>query len=136
MKIGVGIYLGAMRAASSVPVGATYFPMSNTAVDPTYSTWRINNPGYTFVPNDGIYTATPMTNASDMLLGWTGNDPDVALWDTSSFTVMARMFLLASAFNQDLSGWCVSLHPTKPTLFDDSATAWVLPRPVWGTCPP
>ena len=25
--------------------------------------------------------------------------------------------------------------PTKPINFDNGAAAWVLPRPVWGTCP-
>jgi len=48
---------------------------------------------------------------------------------------MALMFLNATSFNQDLSGWCVSLIPSEPTLFDDGASAWILPKPVWGTCP-
>jgi len=54
----------------------------------------------------------------------------------SNVTYMSYMFAYAFAFNQDLSGWCVSLIPTEPTSFDIGATAWVLPRPVWGTCPP
>lgn len=45
------------------------------------------------------------------------------------------MFNNATSFNQDLSNWCVSLIPKKPSNFDLSATAWTLPRPVWGTCP-
>ena len=45
------------------------------------------------------------------------------------------MFYGAKAFNQDLSQWCVSKIPTKPSEFDFSTTAWTLPRPVWGTCP-
>jgi hypothetical protein len=45
------------------------------------------------------------------------------------------MFNRASSFNQDLSGWCVSLIASEPSSFDTSASSWVLDRPVWGTCP-
>jgi len=48
---------------------------------------------------------------------------------------MGNMFRSAKAFNRDLSGWCVSLITSWPSGFDSSATAWVLARPVWGTCP-
>jgi len=48
---------------------------------------------------------------------------------------MGSMFRGAGAFNQNLSGWCVSLITSEPTDFDSFATSWVLPRPVWGTCP-
>src|SRR5690606_34782662 len=39
------------------------------------------------------------------------------------------------AFNQDLSQWCVSNITSLPYEFDSGATNWLLPRPVWGTCP-
>jgi len=141
----------------------TYFPMRNTATDPTHSNWRSENAGYTFVANDGIYTASPMTNALQMLSGASNfNDPDVAewdmssvismvavffstpafnqnigSWDTSSVTDMSYMFYSASAFNQDLSGWCVTNISYKPSVFDAGANDWKLPnsRPIWGTCP-
>jgi len=48
---------------------------------------------------------------------------------------MGYMFNYATAFNQNLSGWCVSNINSEPTNFDTSATSWVLDRPVWGTCP-
>ena len=54
---------------------------------------------------------------------------------TSSVTDMSYMFNFATAFNQDLKGWCVSNITSKPSNFDIGATSWVLPRPVWGTCP-
>ena len=60
---------------------------------------------------------------------------DISNWDTSKVTEMARMFHNATTFNQDLSQWCVSNIPTKPDTFDTAATAWILSRPVWGTCP-
>ena len=48
---------------------------------------------------------------------------------------MGYMFRDATAFNQDLSEWCVSLISFEPTAFDSGATAWTLDRPAWGTCP-
>jgi len=48
---------------------------------------------------------------------------------------MELMFNDADAFNQDLSGWCVTNITNKPSNFDTTADAWVLARPVWGTCP-
>jgi surface protein len=62
-------------------------------------------------------------------------DQPIGGWDTSKVTQMGGMFQAATAFNQDLSGWCVPLIESAPTDFDTNATAWVLPRPVWGTCP-
>ena len=56
-------------------------------------------------------------------------------WDVSNVTDMLAMFEEAPFFNQNLSGWCVINMPSKPTNFDNGATSWTLPRPVWGTCP-
>jgi len=60
---------------------------------------------------------------------------DIGAWNVSSVTDMEDMFLEAQAFNQDIGSWCVTLIPTLPSAFDTGATSWVLPRPVWGTCP-
>jgi len=48
---------------------------------------------------------------------------------------MNFMFYGTTAFNQNLSGWCVSTITSEPGGFHDSAASWVLDRPVWGTCP-
>jgi hypothetical protein len=48
---------------------------------------------------------------------------------------MSAMFHFAASFNQNLSGWCVSLITSQPSHFDTGATSWVLARPAWGTCP-
>jgi surface protein len=59
-------------------------------------------------------------------------------WNVSNVLDMNRMFAFGSpSFNQDLSAWCVEQIPSKPTSFDNGATAWTLPnsRPDWGaTC--
>jgi hypothetical protein len=48
---------------------------------------------------------------------------------------MGNMFRNAIVFNQDLSPWCVTLIPTVPLNFATGANVWVLPQPIWGTCP-
>ena len=60
---------------------------------------------------------------------------DISHWDVSNVTNMDYMFHYARTFNQDLSKWCVSNIPSLPLGFDLEATAWTLPKPVWGTCP-
>jgi len=60
---------------------------------------------------------------------------NIKSWDTSNAEYMDLMFFNASSFNQDLSGWCVKNISNKPASFDEGATAWTKPRPVWGTCP-
>jgi hypothetical protein len=45
------------------------------------------------------------------------------------------MFEINSTFNQDLFMWCVIKILSKPTNFDYLATAWLLSKPIWGTCP-
>lgn len=75
------------------------------------------------------------TNMANLFKQVTAFNQDISGWDVSSVTNMTGMFDGASTFNQDLSGWCVSLIPAEPSNFDTNANAWVLPRPVWGTCP-
>ncbi len=59
---------------------------------------------------------------------------DIGGWDVSN-AYMIWLFYYATSFNQDLSSWCVEHIDEKPEGFDKNATAWILPRPVWGTCP-
>jgi surface protein len=82
------------------------------------------------------WDTSSVTTMATMFYNANAFNQDISGWDTSSVTNMEDMFRLARFFNQDLSGWCVTNLTSLPTLFDTSADAWVLPRPVWGTCPP
>lgn len=84
----------------------------------------------------GGWDTSNVTNMSDMFYDAPNFNQDIGGWDTSNVTDMTRMFNNATFFNQDLSGWCVTLIPSEPTNFSTSAFSWVLPKPVWGTCPP
>lgn len=88
-------------------------------------------------PDISSWDTSSATNMQRMFQTARAFNQDIGSWDTSSVTGtgMDVMFWGASSFNQDLSGWCVSNIPTAPSYFDDNATAWTLPRPVWGTCP-
>lgn len=85
--------------------------------------------------NIGSWDVSSVTDMSRMFQGATAFDQDIGSWDVSSVSTMFGMFDNATAFNQDLSGWCVALIATQPDYFDTGASSWVLPRPVWGTCP-
>jgi hypothetical protein len=64
------------------------------------------------------------------------NPGNIANWDTSNVVNMSSMFENNEVFNADLSGWCVGAISSEPSGFASGTTAWVLPKPVWGTCPP
>jgi hypothetical protein len=72
---------------------------------------------------------------SQMFESATTFNQNISNWNVSNVTNMTNMFNVASSFNQDLSSWCVTNIPTAPSNFATGATAWTLPKPVWGTCP-
>jgi surface protein len=83
----------------------------------------------------GSWDVSAVTDMSYMFSSARAFNQDIGNWDVSSVTDMDRMFDGAAVFNQDLSAWCVALIASQPFYFDTGATSWVLPRPVWGTCP-
>ena len=81
------------------------------------------------------WNTSNVTEMQRMFYGASAFNQPLDNWNTSNVTNMADMFFRASSFNRDLSGWCVVNIPDRPEHFDDGATSWTLPRPVWGTCP-
>ena len=108
------------------------------------SSWNIGNvsnlessfrDATSFNQNIGSWNVSSVTNMSSMFNSATSFNQNIGSWNVSNVTGMSDMFLSASSFNQNLSGWCVTNIPTIPSNFATGATAWVLPKPVWGTCP-
>jgi surface protein len=87
-----------------------------------------------FNQNIGNWDVSSVTSMAYMFAGSKFNQ-NISGWDVSSVSDMFQMFRFATVFNQNLSSWCVSLIPSTPTQFSTGASAWVLPKPVWGTCP-
>ena len=101
-----------------------FYPLSNSATDPTNETWRTSlaPDTYEFVPNKGIYTfEKPITNFTGMFEGNTSfNDPDIKLWKKTALryvTAADRMFKGCSSFNQDLRNWAFYVIESTPTEF-------------------
>ena len=65
----------------------------------------------------------------------TFNDGNVSYWDTSNVTDMSGLFSGASAFNQDLTGWCTTTITSEPGSFADLSGLSAGNKPIWGTCP-
>ena len=47
---------------------------------------------------------------------------------------MSSMFFGATAFNQDLSDWCVTYSTFEPNAFATGSSLIKDNKPVWGTC--
>ena len=90
----------------------------------------------TYINNSNIWDFSNISSMANMFSNCNSfNDPGLASWDVSNINNMNAMFFNNTSFNQDLSGWCVPLIPSLPSGFDSGATSWVLPKPIWGTCP-
>ena len=100
---------------------------SVTNMDNMFATSVFNQP-------IGSWNVSGVTNMDNMFNSAAFNQ-DIGSWNVSGVTGMGSMFYNNTVFNQDLSNWCVTLIPSQPMNFDGGATSWVLPKPVWGTCP-
>lgn len=69
----------------------------------------------------------------EMFWGASAFNQPIGGWNTANVTVMVGMFEFASAFDQPIGDWNTS--NVTDMSFDSGTVSWVLPRPVWGTCP-
>jgi len=120
---------GSASATASVSVAAPFFLAANGVT----VLCRAADVGETGTVGGVIYTKRSKAQIDALVDG--EDYASLATTCTSIVTDMSFMFDDAVAFNQDLSGWCVSNIASKPSGFDSQATSWVLARPVWGTCP-
>lgn len=119
------------------------FSNTNTASINRVNEWDVSTvtdfsscfSGSEFNDNLNLWNVSNGTNFAAMFRLNLAFNKDIGDWDTLSVTDMSFMFDQATAFNQDLSGWCVTNITVAPANFDTGATAWTLPKPVWGTCP-
>ena len=95
---------------------------------------------FTNTPSNFVISATDVfgagvTNVYRMFMGSGLSVIDPTLFDMSDVENMDHMFLAASSFDADLSGWCVPKITEEPELFADSSALKPEHYPVWGTCP-
>jgi surface protein len=91
--------------------------------------------GSSFNQDIGSWNVSNVINMNGMFAQTSSFNQDIGSWNVSGATNMNSMFLEATMFNQDLSYWCVTNILSLPIDFDTSANNWILPKPIWGTCP-
>jgi surface protein len=99
--------------------------MSNMFIDTMLFNQPLNN-----------WNVSSVTNMFNMFAFTSAFNQPLNNWNVGNVTDMIQMFGYSDAFNQDLSSWCVTNISSEPANFSAGNTVWVLPKPVWGTCPP
>jgi len=125
--------------------GASSFNQNigNWDVSNVNSVYSMFNSATAFTQDISGWNVSNVNDMRFMFKGAISFNQDISSWNVSnviflyggSINGMNYMFSGATSFNQDLSGWCVTNLPSEPTDFATGASAWVLPKPIWGTCP-
>ena len=122
-----GARAGTPRTLTNVP---DRLPISVTDIDSMFrGAVRFNQ------PLDTWNTASAVNDMRNLFDCATAFNQPLCCWGTSSVVWMQGMFLNASSFSRDLPNWYATNITGQPLDFDVGATAWVLLRPIWGTCP-
>ncbi len=82
----------------------------------------------------GNWDVSNVSDMEDMFSNSPFNQP-IGSWNVSNVSNMERMFFNASAFDQDLTGWCVSQFASEPNNFSAGSGLRSSNMPVWGSCP-
>lgn len=81
------------------------------------------------------WNVSGVTSMYNMFYGCVNFNQPLSSWNVGNVQRMSGMFEGCTSFNQDLSQWCALSESVLPWNFDAGTTAWLLPKPVWGTCP-
>jgi surface protein len=131
--------IGSWDVSNVTNMGGMFF---NTPFNQPIGNWNVGNVtdmrlmfhSSPFNQPIGNWNVGNVRNMYEMFQFGSFNQP-IGNWNVSSVTDMRYMFDRNRQFNQDISGWCVSQIPDKPVQFDADTPQWVLPKPIWGTCP-
>jgi surface protein len=116
-------------------------PIGNFNVSNVLNTSRMFLNAQSFNQPIGNWNTGKVTNMSEMFRNAEVFNQPIGNWNVSKVTNMNSMFsqsfTSSTSFDQDISGWCVSLIPTQPTNFAlNGRSTWTsAEKPVWGTCP-
>jgi len=131
---------------ATVPEGALVSMFNGISASPTVfnqdiSTWDTTNARSFIAMFDNSLFNQPLnswntsnvTRMDQMFKDGVFNQP-LNLWNTSNVTNMFEMFNNNAVFDQDISGWCVELIPSKPSGFDSNTNPnWIeAEKPNWG----
>jgi surface protein len=134
---GNGVWASMQSAFGNCSNLSSYPPKDIPNLSGVSSMYRMFLNATSFNGNLSGWDVSSVTSMESMFDSASLFNGDISGWDVSHVTSMESMFNNATLFNRDLSGWCVSGIFPQPFGFDLNATAWVLPRPNWGSpCPP
>lgn len=85
-----------------------------------------------FNQNINSWDVSRVTNMRAMFYEATSFNKPLFNWNVSKVRDVDYMFKNAKAFNQNLSSWNVDYFRNKPEGFNQGATNWIAPKPIWG----
>ena len=98
-------------------------------------------PPYAFNQNIGAWDVSSVINTRSMFVGCgsfnNGGSNSIKNWDLRNVPRASMAFTFYdTAFNQDISTWCVPNISSEPASFSTLSPLTQSNKPVWGTCPP